>query len=77
MRIYIKQLDGKVKPFECTAGTTIQTLRQQAAEQFSKDLAAITLVAGGVVLQDAQTLQDANVQKDQILYLVYRLPGGY
>ncbi len=77
-QIIIKTLTGKSIVLELPKGpdTTVLDVKRMIQDKEGLPLDQQRLVYAGKLLEDDDTLQTNNIQRESTLHLILRLPGG-
>jgi ubiquitin len=76
MQVFVKLLDGTCITVKINPQSTIDNLKSGIHEQTEILPSKQRLIFAGKQLEDGQTLNDYNVQKEHTIHLVMRLRGG-
>ncbi|KDQ12176.1 hypothetical protein BOTBODRAFT_146882 [Botryobasidium botryosum FD-172 SS1] len=76
IQIFVKNLDGKTITINIKSTDTIKQLKAKVEEKTRVPARAQRLIFSGKQLEDGRLLSDYNIQKENTLFLVLRLPGG-
>lgn len=77
MQIFVKTLTGKTMTFEVLSTDTILDVKRRVFEREGIEIEQQRLVHSGKYLDDKNTLQFYDIQKEATLHLFIRLPGGH
>ena len=76
MQIQIKNCQGKSIAYTVNATDTVKSIKEKVFAVEGIPIVEQRLVFGGKQLDDENTLDHYNIQKDSTIYLILRLKGG-
>jgi ubiquitin C len=77
MQIFVRTLANTTVTVEIEGSDPVREVKRKIGAKLGINPAEFDLAFGGKMLQDAQPIEDYNVQKSNTVQLIARLPGGF